>query len=118
MENLKVQLDSAGATGDDVIYRRSSVLDVDEHLKIRMEPDVFGMENAEELPTSTTVGSARGCSPEFLIEIDRMAIVGTWSTACLAPPGLLAHRPQRCARLPRVQSLRRKGSGRLAGCNG
>ena len=53
-------------------------------------------------------GGSRPCNPEFLFENDWMVIVEAWRTACLAPPSRPANGPRRCARLLRVQSLRRK----------
>ena len=38
MENLDIQLKAAGASWDDVVYRRVFVLDVDEYLKVVTDP--------------------------------------------------------------------------------
>ena len=76
MENLQVQLETAGATWDDVVYRRTFVLDVDEYVKIRMDPAMPKFGNADKLPPSTMIGVTRLSNAEFLIEIDLMAIVG------------------------------------------
>ena len=76
MENLDIQLKAAGATWDDVVYRRVFVLDVDEYLKVVTDPATPLFENAETPPGSTLIGVTRLSQPGFLIEIDLMAIVG------------------------------------------
>ena len=58
-----------------VALRRTFVLDVDEYLKVRMDPNMPRFENADKLPPSTMIGVTRLSNPEFLIEIDLMAIV-------------------------------------------
>ena len=75
MENLQAQLETAGATWDDVVYRRTFVLDVDEYLKVTREPGMPKFGNADKLPPSTMIGVTRLSNAEFLIEIDLTAIV-------------------------------------------
>ena len=75
MENLDVQLKAAGATWDDVVYRRIFVLDVDAYLKVSSDPDTPKFGDPERPTPSTMVGVTRLSNPEFLIEIDLMAIV-------------------------------------------
>ena len=75
MENLDVQLKAARATWDDVVYRRIFVLDVDEYLKVSSDPDTPKFGDPEKPPPSTMVGVTRLSHPDFLIEIDLMAIV-------------------------------------------
>lgn len=75
MENLEIQLNEAGASWDDVVYRRVFVLDVDEYLKVSSDPDTPTFGNPELPPPSTMVGVTRLSNPDFLIEIDLMAIV-------------------------------------------
>lgn len=75
MESLDVQLKAAGATWDDVVYRRIFVLDVDKYLKVQSDPTVPKFGNPDRPPPSTMVGVTRLSNPEFLIEIDLMAIV-------------------------------------------
>jgi enamine deaminase RidA (YjgF/YER057c/UK114 family) len=75
MENLEIQLKAAGATWNDVVYRRVFVLDVDEYLKVVTDPATPLFENAETPPGSTLIGVTRLSHPDFLIEIDLMAIV-------------------------------------------
>lgn len=73
MTNLDIALRAAGADWDDVVYRRMFVLDVDEFLKIFYDDDLpkFG----DGRPPSTLIGVTRLSKPEFLVEVDLMAIV-------------------------------------------
>jgi enamine deaminase RidA (YjgF/YER057c/UK114 family) len=75
MESLDVQLKAAGATWDDVVYRRIFVLDVDKYLKVQSDPTVPKFGNPDRPPPSTMVGVTRLSNPEFLIEIDLVAVV-------------------------------------------
>ena len=75
MENLQVQLETAGATWDDVVYRCTFVLDVDEYRKVTGDPTTPKFGNADKLPSSTMIGVTRLSNAEFLIEIDLTAIV-------------------------------------------
>ena len=75
MENLDVQLKAAGATWNDVVHRRTFVLDVDEYLKVSRDPNTPKFGDPEKHPASTMVGVTRLSDPEFLIEIDLVAIV-------------------------------------------
>lgn len=74
-ENLEVQLKAAGAGWGDVVYRRIFVLDVDEYLRVQTDPTtpVFG--DPEKPAPSTLVGVTRLSNPQFLIEIDLLAVV-------------------------------------------
>src|SRR5437016_13989788 len=56
MNNLEVQLKAAGATWDDVVFRRVYVLDVDEFLKIARDPDVTRFGDPNKPPPSTLIG--------------------------------------------------------------
>ena len=75
MDNLQVQLEAAGASWDDVVYRRIFVLDVDEYLKVSSDPATPIYGDPDRPPPSTMVGVTRLSNPEFLIEIDLTAIV-------------------------------------------
>lgn len=75
MENLDAQLRAAGAAWDDVVYRRSYVLDVDEYLRVTKEPGVKRFWDPDRLPGSTLIGVTRLSDPEFLIEVDLLAAV-------------------------------------------
>ena len=74
MDNLQIQLDAAGASWDDVVYRRIFVLDVDEYLKVASDPATPKYGDPGRPPPSTLVGVTRLSDPEFLIEIDLTAI--------------------------------------------
>ena len=73
MNSLDIQLQAAGATWDDVVFRRMFVLDVDEFAKIYWDKTLptFG----DGRPPSTLIGVTRLSKPEFLVEIDLMAVV-------------------------------------------
>ncbi len=75
MESLDVQLKAAGASWDDVVYRRIFVLDVDEFLKVASDPNMPKYGDPGRPPLSTMVGVTRLSHPDFLIEIDLTAIV-------------------------------------------
>jgi 2-iminobutanoate/2-iminopropanoate deaminase len=70
-ENVKAALAAAGATLNDVVKTTTYVTDIDEYLKhvdVRME--YFGA----ALPTSTTVEVRRLAHPDFLVEVEVMAM--------------------------------------------
>jgi enamine deaminase RidA (YjgF/YER057c/UK114 family) len=73
IEALTIQLKAAGATWDDVIVRRVFTLDVDK-LRAAMKEVTKRPENAEHPPTSTMIGVNRLSHPDFLIEIDLIAV--------------------------------------------
>jgi enamine deaminase RidA (YjgF/YER057c/UK114 family) len=73
MSNLEVQLRAAGATWDDVVYRRMFVLDVDQFIATFRDPAV--PKYGDGRPPSTLVGVTRLSDPDFLIEIDLIAAV-------------------------------------------
>lgn len=75
MQNLDIQLKAAGATWDDVVYRRTFTLDVDGYLKIARAPDVPKFWRQDKLPGSTLIGVTRLSDPDFLIEIDLVAAI-------------------------------------------
>jgi len=75
MENLEVQLKAAGASWDDVVYRRIFVLDVDKYLEVSSDPETPKFCDPDRPPPSTMVGVTRLSNPDFLIEIDLTAIV-------------------------------------------
>ena len=70
-ENIKAALQAAGATLDDLVKTTTFVTDIEEffkHVDVRME--YFGA----ALPTSTTVEVRRLAHPDFLVEVEAMAI--------------------------------------------
>ena len=72
-ENIKAALASAGATLADVVKSNTYVTDMDEyfrHVDVRME--YLG----PAMPTSTTVEVRRLAHPDFLVEIEVVAMTG------------------------------------------
>jgi enamine deaminase RidA (YjgF/YER057c/UK114 family) len=90
MSNLDVQLRVAGATWDDVVYRRMFVLDVDEFIATFRDPTV--PKYGDGRPPSTMVGVTRLSHPEFLIEIDLVAAVGASGPSAATPQREENHR--------------------------
>ncbi|MGE0747154.1 MAG: RidA family protein [Rhodospirillales bacterium] len=74
MEALDFQLKAAGATWDDVVYRRIFVLDMDAFIKVQTDPTMKFPWNPDRPPPSTLIGVTRLSHPDFLIEIDLMAV--------------------------------------------
>lgn len=71
---LTIQLKAAGATWDDVVVRRVFTLDVDALQKALRDPGTKRPENADHPPTSTMIGVTRLSHPDFLVEIDLIAV--------------------------------------------
>jgi len=72
-ENIKAALAAAGATLADIVKSNTFVTDIEEYLRhvdVRME--YLG----PALPTSTTVEVRRLAHPDFLVEIEVVAITG------------------------------------------
>ena len=70
-ENIKAALAAAGVTLNDIVKTTTYVTDIDEffkHVDVRME--YFGA-----MPTSTTVEVRRLAHPDFLVEVEAMAVV-------------------------------------------
>ena len=70
-ENIKAALTAAGATLNDVVKTTTYVTDIDEffkHVDVRME-------YFSALPTSATVEMRRRAHPDFLVEVEAMAVV-------------------------------------------
>lgn len=70
-ENIKTALAAAGATLADLVKTTTFVTDIDElfrHVAVRME--YFGV----ALPTSTTVEVRRLAHPDFMVEVEAIAI--------------------------------------------
>ncbi len=74
MENLDIQLKAAGASWDDVVFRRMFVIDVDKFVQTLQDPKLPGFFNADKPPPSTMIGVTRLSNPDFLIEIDLLAV--------------------------------------------
>ena len=72
-ENVRTALEAAGATLADVVKTTAFVTDIDEyfrHVPARMA--YFGV----ALPASTTVEVSRLSHPDFMVEIEAVAVVG------------------------------------------
>ena len=72
-ENIKAALAAAGATLADIVKTTTYVTDIEEffkHVDVRME--YFG----PALPTSTTVEVRRLAHPDFLVEVEVVAMTG------------------------------------------
>jgi enamine deaminase RidA (YjgF/YER057c/UK114 family) len=74
MEALTIQLKAAGGTWDDVVFRRLYVLDMDAFIKIQTDPKMSFPWHPDRPPPSTLIGVTRLSHPDFLIEIDLMAV--------------------------------------------
>ncbi len=70
-ENIKAALAAAGATWDDVVKTTTYVTDIDEFFR---HPDVR-MEYFGALPASTTIGISRLSHPDFMVEIEAVAML-------------------------------------------
>jgi 2-iminobutanoate/2-iminopropanoate deaminase len=70
-ENIKAALEAAGATLDDLVKTTTYVTDIEEYFK---HVDVR-MEYFRALPTSTTVEVRRLAHPDFLVEVEAIAMV-------------------------------------------
>lgn len=75
MKTLDIELKAVGAEWDDVVYRRIYTLDVDEFLAQHLDDDeIASYWKPGRVPPSTLIGVTRLSNPEFLIEIDLLAI--------------------------------------------
>jgi enamine deaminase RidA (YjgF/YER057c/UK114 family) len=71
-ENLRLSLESAGATLKDLVRTCTYVTDIDEFFKhVDMRQKYFG----EALPTSSTIGVSRLSHPDFLVEVEAFAVI-------------------------------------------
>lgn len=80
-ENLAIALDAAGATLADLVRTQTLVTDIEAfflHMDVRQK--YFGA----ALPTSTTVEVRRLSHPDFLVEIEALAIIPSSKTQGVA----------------------------------
>jgi enamine deaminase RidA (YjgF/YER057c/UK114 family) len=75
MENLGVQLAAVGAGWDDVTFKRTYTIDVDAYLKAVSDPTTPRFGDPARQPPGTLLGVTRLSKPEFLIEIEIIAVV-------------------------------------------
>lgn len=71
-ENVKLCLEAAGATLADLVQTTTYVTDIDEFFKY---PDIRHRYFGPALPTSTTIEVRRLARPEYMVEVNAMAIV-------------------------------------------
>ena len=74
IEALTVQLTAAGATWDDVVVRRVFTLDVDKLRAATSDPATRRPKYTGLPSTSTMIGVTRLSHPDFLIEMDLIAV--------------------------------------------
>jgi 2-iminobutanoate/2-iminopropanoate deaminase len=70
-ENIRAALEAVGATLDNLVKTTTYVTDIEEYFK---HVDVR-MEYFRALPTSTTVEVRRLAHPDFLVEVEAIAVV-------------------------------------------
>jgi enamine deaminase RidA (YjgF/YER057c/UK114 family) len=74
IEALTAQLTAAGATWDDVVVRRVFTLDVDKLRAATSDPATRRPKVTGPPSTSTMIGVTRLSHPDFLIEMDLIAV--------------------------------------------
>lgn len=74
LDGLTLQLEAAGATWDDVVFRRMYVIDVDAFLKVLNDPEIpVPWDRAKPSP-STLIGVTRLSNAGFLVEVEIWAV--------------------------------------------
>jgi enamine deaminase RidA (YjgF/YER057c/UK114 family) len=71
-ENLRLALESAGATLEDLVRTCTYTTDIDEFFR---HVDIRQLYLGPALPTSTTVEVRRLSHPDFLVEIEAFAVI-------------------------------------------
>ena len=75
MKQLDIELKAVGATWEDVVYRRIFTLDVDAFLACQVDDEeISSYWEDGKVPPGTLIGVTRLSNPDFLIEIDLLAI--------------------------------------------
>ena len=74
-ENLKVALAAAGASEKDVVKLTSYVVDIARNIEPYREARQEAWGNVPVPPTSTTVGVSALVRPEYLLEVEAIAVV-------------------------------------------
>ena len=72
-ENIKDALEAVGSSLSDIVKTTTYVTDIDEYFR---HPDVRLRYFASAAPTSTTVEVRRLAAPEYMVEVEAMAVVG------------------------------------------
>jgi enamine deaminase RidA (YjgF/YER057c/UK114 family) len=77
MRTLDIELKAVGASWEDVVFRRIFTLDVDAFLEAQQtDPEIQSYWQPGKVPPGTLIGVTRLSDPEFLIEVDLLAITG------------------------------------------
>lgn len=74
MDALTRQLAEVGADWSHVVHRRIYTTDVDACLAVQNDEQIMAHFNLEEMPGSTLIGVTRLSNPEFLVEIEIVAV--------------------------------------------
>ena len=99
LDGLTLQLKAAGATWDDVVFRRMYALDVPAFLKVLNDPTLPLPWDVNRPSPSTLIGVTALANPGFLIEVEIMAV--WWRRDCAGELEIAAVGQQR-HRAPRV----------------
>jgi enamine deaminase RidA (YjgF/YER057c/UK114 family) len=76
LASLTVQLKAAGATWDDVVFRRVYALDVPAFVELCVRDETFPVPWNRERPSpSTLIGVTALANPDFLIELEIAAVI-------------------------------------------
>jgi enamine deaminase RidA (YjgF/YER057c/UK114 family) len=75
LDGLTLQLKAAGATWDDVVFRRMYALDVPAFLKVLNDRTLPVPWDVNRPSPSTLIGVTALANPGFLIEVEIMAVV-------------------------------------------
>jgi enamine deaminase RidA (YjgF/YER057c/UK114 family) len=74
-ENLKVGLAGSGATYKDVVQLTSYIVDIPKNIEAYREVRQDYLSGLAQPPTSTTVGVSALVRPEYLLEVEAIAVV-------------------------------------------
>ena len=75
LQGLSIELQAAGASWDDVVFRRMYAVDVDAFMKVHTDPTVPVPWDRGRPSPSTLIGVTRLSNPGFLIEVEIMAVI-------------------------------------------
>lgn len=75
MENLDIQLKAVGASWDDIVFRRIFATDVDAYMKLMRDPGLPVFGDPAKPPPGTLIGVTRLSYPDFMLEIEVLAVV-------------------------------------------
>ena len=75
LDGLTLELKAAGATWDDVVFRRMYVVDVDAFMKVLNDPAIPHPWDRERPSPSTLIGVTRLSNAGFLVEVEIVAVL-------------------------------------------